>query len=286
MSKNAVPLIDHETEKAEIDMLLLGLKSRYGYDFTHYSFASLKRRIEKSMGIVRIRSYVEFLDHLLENEHHFDIFLENMSVSVTTMFRDPSFYKAFREEVIPHLKTFPFIKIWHAGCATGEEVYSMAILLHEEGLLERARLYATDFNIHSLRTAEQAVYTTKNIKTYEENYYASGGQNNFSYYYSDRYERMKIKDFLRERVTFSYHNLVTDGVFGEMNVICCRNVLIYFDKILQNHVLGTFAASTRHGGFLCLGSKESLTFTAANSYFETEDRKNRIFRRNMVPHAL
>lgn len=286
MSKITTPRIDHSIEKAEIDILLGGIKSRYGYDFTHYSFASLKRRIERSMGFARIKSYAEFLDYLLNDENHFDIFLENMSIAVTTMFRDPTFYKEFREKVIPHLRTFPFIKIWHAGCATGEEVYSMAILLHEEGLLERTRLYATDFNVHSLHVGEEAVYPSKNIKTYEDNYYASGGVRPFSDYYSHRYERMKIKDFLRQNITFSYHNLVTDGVFGEMNVVCCRNVLIYFDKFLQNHVLGMFEKSIRHGGFLCLGSKESLTFTSAHSYFEVEDKKNRIFRRNKVPHDI
>jgi len=191
-----------------------------------------------------------------------------MSITITEMFRDPPFYQLVRERIIPVLKTYPFVKIWHAGCATGQEAYSMAILLHEEGFLDRATIYATDFNKHSLDIATSGVYPLKNMSTYAANYQQAGGQGRFSDYYNEAYELAKFKDFIKERVTFSYHNLVTDGVFGEMNIICCRNVLIYFDKELQNIALTKFSESLRHGGFMCLGSKETLSFTAVDKEFE------------------
>jgi chemotaxis protein methyltransferase CheR len=177
------------------------------------------------------------------------------------------------------LKTYPFIKIWHAGCATGEEVYSMALLLHEEGFLDRARMYATDFNKHSLDAAANGVYSAKQMTAYGENYQLAGGKGHFPDYYSDGYKLAKFKDFLKERITFSYHNLVTDGVFGEMNIICCRNVLIYFDKTLQDQVLRKFSESLRHGGFLCLGNRESLNFTAVKPLFAAVDKMQRIYQK-------
>lgn len=265
-------------EALEIELLLAGIQKRYGYDFSHYSSASLRRRLEKARGHAGVNRYTELLDLLLHTPHAFDDFLKHMSITVTSMFRDPLFYQSVRTAIVPVLKTYPFVKIWHAGCATGEEVYSMAILLHEEGFLDRARIYATDFNKHSLNVAEQGVYPKRLISSYAENYAEAGGQGMFSDYYSEKYDFVKFKDFLNERITFSYHNLVTDGVFGEMNLICCRNVLIYFDKTLQNQVLTKFTDSLRHGGFLCLGNKESLSFSAVASRYETVDRKQRIFR--------
>jgi chemotaxis protein methyltransferase CheR len=269
----------HSYEEVEIEMLLQGIRSRYGYDFSHYSRASLKRRLELALTQARLERFSELLDRLFHHEQYFDDFLKIMSITVTEMFRDPEFYKAVREQVVPLLKTYPFIKIWHAGCATGEEVYSMALLLHEEGFLDRARIYATDFNKHSLDIAANGVYAARQMVTYAANYRAAGGIGSFPDYYSDGYERAKFKDFLKERVTFSYHNLVTDGVFGEMNLICCRNVLIYFDRTLQDQVLHKFAESLRHGGFLCLGNRESLNFTAVKSLFAPVDKAQRIYRK-------
>ena len=232
-------------------MLLDGIRSRYGYDFTHYSRASLKRRLERALAQARLTHFTELLDRLLHDEKCFDEFLKIMSVTVTEMFRDPAFYQAMREQVVPVLKTYPFVKIWHAGCATGEEVYSMALLLHEEGFLDRARIYATDFNKHSLDTgAERRLSRPADGGVCRQLSARPAAQGDFSDYYSDGYELAKFKDFLKERITFSYHNLVTDGVFGEMNLICCRNVLIYFDKTLQDQVLSKFSESLRHGGFL------------------------------------
>ena len=270
---------ESEHEKAEVDMLLQGISSRYGYDFSHYSRASLRRRLDRALTRTGLAHFSELLDRLLQDEKCFDEFLEIMSVTVTEMFRDPAFYLAIREQVVPVLKTYPFIKIWHAGCATGEEVYSMALLLHEEGFLDRARIYATDFNKHSLDTASNGVYPVRHMAAYAANYREAGGTGDFSGYYCDGYELAKFKDFLKERITFSYHNLVTDGVFGEMNLVCCRNVLIYFDKTLQDQVLSKFAESLRHGGFLCLGNKESLNFSAVKTLFEPVDKKQRIYRK-------
>lgn len=269
----------NDVEKMEIDILLAGIQRRYGYDFTHYSPASLKRRLERICAKIEAPHFTALLDRLFHDERCFDEFLKHMSITVTEMFRDPLFYRAVREHVVPVLKTFPFVKIWHAGCATGEEAYSMAILLHEEGFLGRARIYATDFNKHSLTLAEQGVYPLKNIEACAANYHAAGGQENFSDYYSASYELAKLKDTLKEHITFSYHNLVTDGVFGEMNLICCRNVMIYFDKSLQTKVLTTFTDSLCHGGFLCLGNKETLNFTEVKPLFGPVDAKQRIYRK-------
>ncbi|MEA3005133.1 MAG: chemotaxis protein methyltransferase CheR [Acidobacteriaceae bacterium] len=238
-----------DCEEVEIEMLLHGIRTRYGYDFAHYSRASLRRRLERALAQTRLTHFSELLDRLFHDERCFDEFLKIMSISVTEMFRDPEFYQAVRKHVVPLLKTYPFIKIWHPGCATGEEAYSMALLLHEEGFLDRARIYATDFNKHSLDTASKGVYSARQMAAYADNYRLAGGKGHFPDYYSHGYELAKFKDFLKERITFSYHNLVTDGVFGEMNIICCRNVLIYFDKTLQDQVLRKFSESLRHGGF-------------------------------------
>ncbi len=270
----------------EVDLLLTGIQKRYGYDFTHYSHASLMRRLTKAREDAKVLRFTELLDQLLHDEKAFDTFLMHMSITVTTMFRDPLFYKSVREKIVPLLKTFPFVKIWHAGCATGEEVYSMAILLQEEGFLDRARIYATDFNKQSLAIAEHGVYPAKQVDIYASNYREAGGLQRFSDYYSNGYDLMKFKDSLKKSITFSYHNLVTDGVFGEMNLICCRNVLIYFDKTLQDSVLTKFAESLRYGGYLCLGNKESLNFTSVKKQFETLDAKQRIFKKYGGLHAL
>ena len=271
-----------DCEEVEIDLLLSGIRSRYGYDFAHYSRASLKRRLGRALAQTQLERYSELLDRLFHDANRFDEFLKIMSVTVTEMFRDPDFYRAVRTQVVPVFKTYPFIKIWHAGCATGEEVYSMALLLHEEGFLERTRIYATDFNKHSLDTASNGVYPVQHMEAYAANYRAAGGNGSLSDYYSDGYGLAKFKNFLKEHVTFSYHNLVTDGVFGEMNLICCRNVLIYFDKTLQDQVLRKFADSLRHGGFLCLGNRESLNFTAVKSLFTPLDKAQRIYQKSGV----
>jgi chemotaxis protein methyltransferase CheR len=195
------------------------------------------------------------------------------------MFRDPLFYKEIREEVVPYLLTYPFIKLWHAGCSAGQEVYSTAILLKEEGLLPRVQIYATDFNEMILDKAKEGIYPVGNIKSYTENYQKAGGKSSFADYYTAQYDFVLIKQSLKERILFSFHNLVTDGIFGEMNVIFCRNVLIYFNKELQNKVLKLFYDSLVPGGFLCLCTKESLKFSEVEASFEMISPVEKIYRK-------
>ncbi|WP_404478231.1 CheR family methyltransferase [Novosphingobium sp. BL-52-GroH] len=275
-----------DVESIEISLLLEAIRRRWSYDFTHYSHASIRRRLDQARRAAGLAHFSELLTRVLHDEAFFDRLLRYMSVTVTEMFRDPQCYRTMRDHLIPVFKTFPFIKIWCAGCATGEEVYSLAILLHEEGYLERARLYATDFNKDSLDIAEKGIYPTRVMSAYGANYRQSGGHGDLSDYYHSSYDFARMKGFLRERITFSYHNLVTDGVFGEMNLITCRNVLIYFDKTLQEQVLRLFTDSLRHGAYLCLGAKESLNFSAVKPLYEALDGRQKIYKkRGMVGHG-
>jgi len=274
-----------ETETIELDLLLEGIHRRWGYDFRSYARASLKRRITKCMEDVGLDHLSEMVPRVLHDKAFFDAFLKNLSVTITEMFRDPTFYRALRKHLVDHLKTYPFIKIWHAGCATGEEAYSMAILLQEEGLLGRATIYATDYNDQALDRAKGGMYALEKIQQYTANYVASGGTQSFSDYYRARYGSAKMDPALTERITFSHHNLVTDGVFGEMNVVICRNVLIYFDKTLQNRTLALFADSLCRRGFLCLGSKETLEFSSVSNSFESVAKKEKIYRKVREPEV-
>ena len=267
----------------EIDLLLEGIRRHYGYDFSNYARASLKRRVDALMRRIEVERISDLIPRILWDQIVFNEFLKEMSISVTEMFRDPTFYAAIREEVIPHLKTYPFIKIWHAGCSTGEEVYSMAILLKEEGLYQRCQIYATDFNNESLDKAKEGTYDLSLMKTYLNNYNKSSPKSSFSNYYHAKYDSAKMSDELKENITFANHNLVTDGVFGEIHLIICRNVLIYFDTDLKNRVLKLFRDSLVHRGFLCLGSKESLTLSTVSNDFEGVSKKERIFRAIGVP---
>ncbi|PZQ56147.1 MAG: protein-glutamate O-methyltransferase CheR [Novosphingobium pentaromativorans] len=272
-----------DIEAIEISLLLEAIRRRWSYDFTQYSQASIRRRLDQARRAAGLAHFSEVLSHVLHDESFFDRLLGAMSVTVTELFRDPPCFRALREQLIPVFKTFPFVKIWCAGCATGEEVYSLAILLHEEGYLERARLYATDFNRHSLDIGEKGIYPRRLVERYAENYRQSGARAELSDYYSSSYDFVRMKEFLRERIVFSHHNLVTDGVFGEMNLVTCRNVLIYFDKPLQERALGLFSNSLRHGGFLCLGARETLQFSAIAPLFEVQDRRQKIYRKRGVP---
>ena len=229
-------------------------------------------------GITRVS---EMQHKVLYDVSFFESLLLDFSINVTEMFRDPSFYRALRQEVIPVLRTYPYIKIWHAGCATGEEVYSMAILLKEEGLYERSQIYATDFNQVVLQKAKEGIFPIENIKEYTVNYQKAEGKESFSAYYTAKYDSVIINQALKKNILFADHNLVTDGVFGEMNLILCRNVLIYFDKTLQNRVIGLFYDSLCRNGFLCLGSKESLMFSDYNSGFEHVVKEEKIYRKKV-----
>jgi chemotaxis protein methyltransferase CheR len=273
-------------EQIEMDLLIEGIRRRYGYDFSHYAPSSLHRRLQQARQEARAENFSALLERILHDEKMFDRLLKNMSITVTEMFRDPGFYKALRSRIIPLLKTYPYVKIWHAGCATGEEAYSMAMLLHEENFLGRVRIYATDFNKGALDKAQQGIYPAAALLKGEENYLQSGGRGKFSSYFSSCYDLAKVKDFLKERITFSYHNLVTDGVFGEMNIICCRNVMIYFDPVLKDRVLDLFTHSLHHGGYLCLGNKESLSFSNAARYYEAIDKNEKIYKKSGAPRDV
>jgi chemotaxis protein methyltransferase CheR len=273
---------EEDIQEIELDLLLEAIFQRYGYDFRHYARASVKRRVQRIMeksGCARIS---EVIPRLLYDEAFSQTAIQEFSVSVTEMFRDPEFYRALRQIVVPYLKTYPYIRVWHAGCAMGEEVYSMAILLQEEGLYERSTIFATDFNEAVLDKAREGIYALRNIRQYTLNYMSAGGTRSFGDYYHAKYESAIMNPTLKSRITFASHNLATDGVFGELQVIFCRNVLIYFDRELQNRVLGLFAESLAPGGFLCLGSKETLQYSDMADRFKVIDEQAKIFQKRMV----
>ncbi|WP_027183565.1 CheR family methyltransferase [Desulfovibrio inopinatus] len=268
-----------ENERLMIKLIIEAIHLKYGYDFSQYSPAHTKRRLEHRLALSGFENYGQMLHEVITNESFFDELLLDLSINVTEMFRDPWFYKAVRETIVPHLETYPFFKVWHAGCSAGQEVYSMCILLEEEGLKDRAQIYATDFNSLILDKAKQGIYPADAIREYTSNYQKAGGKESFSDYYTAHYENVILKKSLKDKVLFSSHNLVTDGVFGEMNVIFCRNVLIYFNRDLQNRVLKLFHESLCPGGFLCLGSKESITFTDLVEAFEPVAPREKIYRK-------
>lgn len=268
-----------ENENIEIELFLQAIYMKFGYDFRNYGKAHIKRRVRHRLSVSDFDNVCELINKMLYDPVFYQEVLQDLSITVTEMFRDPDFYLAVRKEVVPLLKTYPFIKIWHAGCATGEEVYSMAILLKEEGLLKRSQIYATDFNQMALQKARNGIYPIERIKEYTQNYQKSGGKASFSDYYNARYESVILNESLKENIVFADHNLVTDGVFGEMNLVICRNVMIYFDKDLQNKVIKLFYDSLVPGGFLCLGSKESLRFADIAHKFDVTTERQKIYRK-------
>ncbi len=269
-------------ESIEMDLLLEGIYRHYGYDFRNYSRASLKRRLTQHMKRSGQTRLSELIPRVLHDQAFFNALLKEMSITVTEMFRDPAFYKVLRKKVIPVLKTYPFVKIWHAGCATGEEVYSMAIVLTEEGYYDKCHIYATDFNTHALDTAKEGIYPLERIREYMENYNQSGRRSSFSEYFTAAYQSAKMINSLKKQITFTHHNLATDTSFGEMNMIVCRNVLIYFNKTLQDRALSLFHESLCHGGFLCLGKKETITFSSVKRGFQTVSDEECIFKKTIA----
>lgn len=268
-----------ELERIEIELLLEAVFRHYGFDFRSYAYASLKRRFWKRIQAEGLQTVSALQDRVLHDPAMMEKLLLDLSINVTAMFRDPSFYLAFRREVVPLLRTYPFVRIWHAGCSTGEEVYSMAILLEEEGLLDRARIYATDINEVVLQRARDGIFPLDRMQEYTQNYLNAGGKRSFSEYYTAMYEGARFAPTLLQNVVFAQHNLVTDRSFAEFNVILCRNVMIYFDRALQARVHELFRASLVLFGVLGLGSKETLRLSGVEEAYEPINARERLFRR-------
>lgn len=270
---------DQDLERIEVELLLEGIYRHYGFDFRSYAYASIRRRLWKRIEAEGLGTVSALQGVILHQPQMMEKLLLDLSINVTAMFRDPTFYQAFRDRVVPLLRTYPYIRIWHAGCATGEEVYSMAILLQEEGLYDRSRIYATDINEVVLQKAKEGIFPLDRMQEYTENYIAAGGKRAFSDYYTAKYGGALFNPSLTKNVVFSLHNLVTDRSFAEFNVILCRNVLIYFDKSLQARVHGLFYDSLATFGILVLGSKESLRFSPHEDNYEQINGPEKIFRK-------
>src|SRR3954454_3624393 len=279
-SLNGPPIAyNAELERLEIELLLEGVFRHYGFDFRSYAYASIRRRLWKRIEAEELRSISALQALVLHDASAMERLLLDLSVSVTAMFRDPGFYQVFRNDVVPLLRTYPFIRIWHAGCSTGEEVYSTAIVLEEEGLLERTRVYATDINDAVLQHARDGIFPLNRMQEYTENYIKAGGKRSFSEYYTAKYDGALFSPSLTRNVVFAQHNLVTDRSFSEFNVIFCRNVLIYFDRDLQNRVQALFYESLVMFGVLAMGSKESLRFSQYEACYEKLAPPEKIFRK-------
>lgn len=265
----------------EIRLLLEAIFDRYHYDFRSYAMASLKRRLNQACSALGVATISGLQERVLHEPESFSMLLQYLTVQVSDMFRDPEFFLALRREVVPLLATWPSIKVWCAGCSTGEEAYSLAIMLHEENLLDRSIIYATDINAQSLRSAASGVFALDRLRGFTENHRRAGGTGSLSdYYHASADSEAAIMDAsLRRKITFSDHSLATDNVFAELHLITCRNVLIYFDHALQERALRLFADSLVRGGFLGLGSKESLRFTDAAAQFSEVSARERIYRR-------
>ena len=266
-------------EELEIDLLLEGLYRQYGFDFRGYARSSLRRRVRGVVAAEGLATVSGLLEKMLHDRQCLERLLLGLSVNVSAMFRDPRFFLAFRQHAVPLLRTYPFIRIWQAGCSTGEEVYSLAILLQEEGLYERCRIYATDMNEAVLQKAREGIYPLEVMQKYTANYLAAGGTAAFSDYYTAAYDHALLRPALREHVIFSQHNLVSDGVFNEFNVILCRNVMIYFTRPLQERVHALFSQSLSTFGLLGLGSHESLRFLPTEVEYEPLVPGEKLFRR-------
>jgi chemotaxis protein methyltransferase CheR len=275
----APPAYDPALEKIEIELLLEAVYRHYGFDFRSYAYSSLRRRLWKRIHAEGLTTVSGLQDRVLHDSETLERLLDDLSVSVTAMFRDPTFYLAFREHAVPLLRTYPFIRVWHAGCSTGEEVYSMAILLQEEGLYDRARIYATDMNETVLRRARAGIFPLERMQEYTENYIRAGGRRSFSEYYTAGYGGALFTPALLKNVVFAQHNLVTDRSFSEFNAILCRNVLIYFDKALQSRVHRLFYDSLSTFGILGLGSKETLRFSKFESCYDQVVPGEKLYRK-------
>ena len=271
-----------KTQQIEIRLLLDAMRMKYGYDFSRYSVDMLTRRILDTLSRSGDTRVSDLIPRMLYDPEFFSTLIYNISIPVTEMFRDPACFYCLRHDILPKLKTYPYLNIWHAGCATGEEVYSLAIILKEEGLYDKCQIYATDINDIALKKAKDGIYKANEMAKYTRSYQEAGGTGAFSDYYHAKYGNARIKASLKEKVTFANHNLVADGVFGEMNLILCRNVFIYFTKALQNDVLKLFLESLCTGGYLCLGNSESLLFADTENAFQEISRDQRIYQNRQL----
>jgi len=272
-------LLGRSLEEVEIELLLEGVFRHYGYDFRDYASSSIRRRLRHLLAGEGLASISDLTEKVLHDPAWLDRLLAAFSINVSAMFRDPTFYRVFREQLVPILRTYPFVRIWHAGCSTGEEVYSTAILLHEAGLYDRCRIYATDINETVLRKARDGIFPLTAMKAYTANYIQSGGTGAFSEYYTAHYDNAIFRPWLKRNLVFAQHNLAMDTSFNELHVIVCRNVMIYFNRALQSRVVDLFSASLVRLGFLCLGNKESLKGTAGEAAYEIVDADERIYRK-------
>jgi chemotaxis protein methyltransferase CheR len=268
-----------DLEEIELALLLEGIFRRYGFDFREYAPASLHRRVWRRVYAEGLSTISALQAKLLHDPACMERLLLDLSINVTAMFRDPSFYSSFRTKVVPLLRTYPFTRIWVAGCSTGEEVYSLAILLREEGLYDRTRIYATDINESVLERARTGVFPLEKMREYTQNYIKAEGTRAFSEYYLAKYDGAQFQRSLIENVVFAQHNLVSDGSFNEFNVIVCRNVMIYFDRILQDRVHRLFYESLMTFGVLGLGHKESVRFSPHADRFEELDPSQKLYRK-------
>jgi chemotaxis protein methyltransferase CheR len=272
-------MLERSLEEVEIELLLEGVFRHYGYDFRDYAPSSIRRRLRHLMAVEGLASISDLTEKVLHDPAWLDRLLAAFSINVSAMFRDPSFYRGFREKLVPILRTYPFVRIWHAGCSTGEEVYSTAILLHEAGLYDRCRIYATDINEAVLRKARDGIFPLTAMKAYTANYIQAGGTGAFSEYYTAQYDNAIFRPWLKRNLVFAQHNLAMDTSFNELHVIVCRNVMIYFNRALQSRVVDLFSASLVRLGFLCLGNKESLKGTQGEAAYEIVDADERIYRK-------
>jgi chemotaxis protein methyltransferase CheR len=268
-----------ELEEIELELLLEGIYRRYGFDFREYAPASLRRRVRRRMHGEHVGSISALQELVLHDPAVMERLLLDLSINVTAMFRDPSFFLSLRENVVPLLRTYPFARIWVAGCSSGEEVYSLAILLDEEGLAERVRIYATDINEAVLEQARLGVFPLDKMREYTQNYIRAGGTQAFSEYYVARYDGAQFSRSLVENVVFAQHNLASDAAFNEFHVIVCRNVMIYFDKSLQEHVHRLFHESLTRLGVLALGQKETIRFSPHEESYEVLDAAEKLYRK-------
>jgi chemotaxis protein methyltransferase CheR len=279
LSGTRVAQPDDDLETIEIQLLLEGIRRHYGFDFTGYALGSLRRRLWQRAHAEGLASLSALQERVLHDPACMQRLLHGLSINVTAMFRDPGFYLAFRRRVVPHLRTYPFIRIWSAGCSTGEETYSLAILLQEEGLYDRTRIYATDINETVLAQARAAVFPLEKMREYTKNYIGAGGVDAFSRYYVANEGTARLREDLRANVVFAQHNLASDRAFNHFNVILCRNVLIYFGKPLQDRVHELFYESLETFGVLALGQKESIRYSPHEGSYSELDGQQRLFRK-------